>query len=82
MMHISEHYGNRALREFSRVDFFLIEYLRKKRLISVEDYKWAVRFTETPYCDGLVDLNYSTPVISTQRDKNLEQIVDLEKEER
>ena len=81
-MHISEHYRNRGLKEFRRPDFFVIEYLRKKRIISVDDYEWATRDTERPYCDGLVDLNYFTPEKSTQRDKNLEQIVDLEKEER
>jgi len=54
MGHIAIHFQNRARREDMRPDFFLIEHMRKKGLLSAEDYKWAIRHTKSPGYDSLV----------------------------
>ena len=48
MRHITNHYRCLERFEHSGPDFFVIEYMRKKRIISEEDYKWATRHTERP----------------------------------
>jgi hypothetical protein len=59
----------------------VIEYLRKKRLITSEDYTWAIGHTERPIVDGLVDFCYSTPEMKSRREKSSELILSLSKED-
>lgn len=80
MGHIAIHFQNRARREDMRPDFFLIEHMRKKGLLSAEDYKWAIRHTESPACDGLV--GYKPREMKKKVDKSREHRHDLEKEDR
>jgi hypothetical protein len=65
-----------------RPDFFIIEYMKKKRLISAEDYKWATGGTERPVCDGLVDLGHKLPEVQRKEDRRREERHDLQKEDR
>jgi hypothetical protein len=65
-----------------RPDFFVIEYMWMKRIMSEEDYKWATRHSERHGCDGLVDFGYQTSDMKRKQAKALEQRHDLEKEDR
>jgi len=82
MFHIAEHYRTGAKYENSGPDFMVIEYMRKKRIISFEDYTWAIGQTERPSVDGLVDFDYSTPEMKSRREKSSELILSLSKEDR
>jgi hypothetical protein len=82
MLHIVEHYRCGARAENMRPDFFIIEYLWKKRILSSEDYKWAIRHTERRDIDGLVDLGYITQEMRRKSEKDLEEKFDIDKEER
>jgi hypothetical protein len=82
MFHIAEHYRLGAKFKDARPDFMVIEYLRKKRLITSEDYTWAIGHTERPIVDGLVDFGYSTPEMKSRREKSSELILSLSKEDR
>ena len=52
MIHIGDHFQNFA--QGSRLDHFVIEYMWARRLISEEDYKFAIQYTESPQLDGLL----------------------------
>jgi hypothetical protein len=82
MAHIAVHFQNRARQEVVRPDFFIIDYMRKKRILSAEDYKWAIRHTERPPCDGLVDIGYKTPEMKRKEEKSRELRHNLEKQDR
>lgn len=82
MVHIATHFQQRARQADMRPDFFIIEYMWKKGLLTVEDYKWAIRGSERPPCDGLVDIGYKTPEMKRKNEKSKEHRHDLEKEDR
>jgi hypothetical protein len=82
MRHIADHVQNFERPEATRPDFFVIEYMKKKRLLSTEDYKWAIQASERPSCDGLVDLGYKLPEVKRKEDRRSGQRYDLEKEDR
>ncbi len=60
MRHMADHFRNFERREDIRPDFFVIEYMQKKCLLSAEDYKYAIRRTERPSYDGLVGLGFKS----------------------
>jgi hypothetical protein len=73
MRHIADHYRRFERFEHTWPDFFLIEYMREKRIISSGDYKWAIRYTERRGCDGLVDFGYKTSDMKRKEGRALEE---------
>jgi hypothetical protein len=82
MRHIADHYRRLERVEHTRPDFFLIEYMRMKRIISQEDYKSATGHTERRYCDGLVDFGHKTSDMKRRDARSNEVRHDLEKDDR
>jgi hypothetical protein len=82
MLHIGDHFRHQVRQDSARPDFLVIEYMRKKHLISQEDYAWATRYTERHHCDGLVPLGYMPPELRRKEEKSKELPHDLEKEDR
>ncbi|KAH8767870.1 hypothetical protein BGZ57DRAFT_717198, partial [Hyaloscypha finlandica] len=82
MRHIADHYRQLSRRSDARPDFWTIEYMRMKRIITQEDYKSAIRHTERPYCDGLVPFGYETKGMRTKQERSLREVHDAHKEER
>ncbi|KAE9377659.1 hypothetical protein N431DRAFT_301648, partial [Stipitochalara longipes BDJ] len=73
MRHIADHYRRLDRFEASGPDFYVIEYMRKKGIISSEDYKWATKHTERPACDGLVDFGHKTAEMKRKEEKAVEE---------
>jgi hypothetical protein len=82
MRHIADHYRRLEGFEHTGPDFFVIEYMRTKGIISSEDYKWATRHTERRYCDSLVDFGHKTPDMKRREARSLEERHDMEKDDR
>jgi len=82
MRHIADHYRRLERFEHSGPDFFVIEYMRQKRIIGVDDYKWAMRHTERHDCDSLVDFGHKIAEMRRKEGKSSEEPYDLEKEDR
>lgn len=82
MQHIADHFHGGLRVEHTRPDFHVIEYMRKKNILSVEDYKVAIRFSERPYCDGLVDRGYRPPERKWEEDRRIVEIHNQAKEDR
>lgn len=70
LIHIASHYENFELRETSRPDYYLLDYLLQTKLITEGDYKHAIQFTERPRCDGLVDYGFETNEMVLKRERN------------
>jgi len=81
-MHIASHYHNLEPYEKSRPDFFLLDHLRGTNLLSEEDYKDAIGFSERPEVDGLVDYRYKTIEMKLKKERSGHEPHDLEKERR
>jgi len=56
--------------------------MRKKGLITVEDFDSLMGYTERPRCEGLVPHDYETPEERMKKEKSLRQHYDLYKEGR
>lgn len=56
MIHVAAHLFEGSSYSQSRPDFWVVEYLFKNNLMSVEDYRAAIEYTERPHCDGLLPL--------------------------
>jgi hypothetical protein len=82
MNHIAGHFQRFERQEHPRPDFFVIDYMLKKGLLTAEEHKALTRYTERPRCDGLVDIGYKTPEMRRKEEKSKEQRYDLEKEDR
>jgi hypothetical protein len=82
MAHIANHFQNGAGQQDMRPDFYLLEYMWKKDILSTEDYTWAIGYTERPPCDGLVDIGHKTPEMKRKEEKSRELRHNLEKEDR
>jgi len=82
MRHIADHYRRLERFEHSGPDFFVIEYMRQKRIIGVDDYKWAMRHTERHDCDSLVDFGHKIAEMRRKEGKSSEEPYDLEKGDR
>lgn len=48
MFHVAEHFENGKTYDDLRPDFFVVEHMRKNGLLSEEDFKLAMEFTERP----------------------------------
>lgn len=82
MRHIANHYRRLEHFEHTKPDFFVIEYMRAKGIISSEDYKLATRHTERRYCDGLVDFGHKTSDMKRREARSLEERHDMQKDDR
>ena len=82
MRHIADHFRRLERFEHTGPDFFLIEYMRMKRIISHEDYKWATGHTERRICDGLVDFGHKTSDMKRRDARSNEERHDMEKDDR
>jgi len=82
MSHIYQHYVDGDAHDNSRPDFRLLSYLNEKGLISPENYQHAIKYTERPYCPGLVADDFETPEMKNKREKALQAPHDLQKEKR
>jgi hypothetical protein len=82
MRHIADHYRHSELFEHSRPDFLLIKHMRNKRIMASEDYKRVTKYSERPFCDGLVDRSYRTLEMKRKEERLIAEPNDLEKEDR
>jgi hypothetical protein len=73
MRHIADHYRRLERYEHTGPDFFVIEYMRTKGIISSEDYKWATRCSTRQDCDGLVDFAHKTLDMKRKEARALEE---------
>lgn len=81
MMHCRDHLQADGYRN-PRPDYWLIEYLKDKQLISAHDLAVANQYTERPQVDGLVPRNFIKAGARAQNDRNRGHPSDLRKEER
>jgi hypothetical protein len=82
MIHIGGHLQNFTSSELVRPDYFVLDHMRKHGIISAEDYKFSMKYTERPRCDGLVPYGYLTPDMRTKTESSKQEIDDLAKEYR
>jgi hypothetical protein len=82
MLHIHEHLESFTPADYMRPDFWVIEHMGKYGLISPEDFLHAVKGTERPYCEDLYPLDYEMPEDSRKKEKDLQQPLDLQRENR
>jgi hypothetical protein len=82
MLHISSHFEARVPSNYPRPDFFVIEHMHANGLISLADYTEAREYTERPHCDGLVPRDFQTEDMKRKKEKELQGVHDLDKEER
>jgi len=61
MVHIGNHLQNLAQNEHPRPDYHVMEHLWKNEVITDEDYRYQIEYTERPSCDGLVPLGFRKP---------------------
>ncbi|KAH8811753.1 hypothetical protein F5884DRAFT_855091 [Xylogone sp. PMI_703] len=62
MLHIRAHYALGELHENSRPDFFVLDYMMRIGAITLDDYQHAIKYSERPYVDGLVDPDFESPL--------------------
>jgi hypothetical protein len=82
MLHIGSHLQARESPDSVRPDFFVINHMRANGLSSRADYTYANKFTERPYCPGLVPLGYETAEMKMKKERDLQEYHDLDKEKR
>jgi hypothetical protein len=82
MCHIADHYRRLERIEHTRPDFFVIEYMRMKRIISHEDYKCATGHTERGDCDGPDNFGHKTSDMKRRDARSNEERHDMEKDDR
>lgn len=82
LMHIASHYENLEQHGTSRPDYFLLDYLKDTKLLSIEDYKYAIQFSERPQVDGLVKYGHKTTEMKMKEERSGHEPHDLEKEKR
>lgn len=82
MIHIGSHLEALIPSEHIRPDFWVIEHMWEHRLISPEDYAYALKGTERPRCDNTYPLDYETPDMLEKKEKALQEPYDMRNEER
>ena len=82
MLHIGSHLANLTPYEHMRPDYGVIEHMWENGLISAEDYAYAKEHTERPYLDHAHSLDYQTPAMLNQKEKELQQRHNLDNEKR
>jgi hypothetical protein len=82
LLHIASHYENLERLEKSRPDYFLLDYLRETNLLNAEDYNYAIKFSERPRADGLVQPWFETQEMRLKKERIGRQEHDLQRERR
>lgn len=85
MLHIAAHYAEGISFDQTRPDYFVLEHLEKYGAMTQDDYQEAIRYSERPFVDGLVDLNVESPAqLRERREMQIQARVhhDLGKEKR
>jgi hypothetical protein len=83
MMHIAtSHLQELQPAEGMRPDYFLLDYLRKIEVLSIEDYNYAIKYTERPPVDGLVDYGFEPKEVKMKKERMAHAEHNLEKERR
>jgi hypothetical protein len=82
MLHIGGHLEALIPSEHIRPDFWVIEHMRDHRLISLEDYAHAIKWTERPHCGDTYSLDYETPEMIEKKKRELRVPDDMRGEER
>ena len=80
MLHIGAHLQDLTPFSNARPDFWLIDYMHMRGLVSSEDYNFWTAYTERPHCDGLVPFGHETDQMKLKKAKGLQVCHDLEKE--
>lgn len=81
MIHCHDHLVTEGYKK-PRPDFWLVEYLEKKGLITPHDADQANRHTERPMVAGLVPRNFETEEAKARNERNERYAVDTRKENR
>jgi hypothetical protein len=76
--HLQELQSPRAMRP----DYHLLDYLRKIEVLSLEDYNYAIEYTERPPVDGLVEYDFEPEEVRVKKERMARQEHNLEKERR
>ena len=82
MVHIASHYQNLESYEKTRPDYFLLDHLRKYKLLSEDDYNNATEYSERPEVDGLVKYGHETMDMKLKKERAARELHDLQKERR
>jgi len=61
MQHLAEHFESGKIDQDMRPDFFVIEYMRAEGLMSEEDFKVAMSYSERPNFETLVPFDHKMP---------------------
>jgi hypothetical protein len=87
MVHIGGHF-----REYRRADggelyhrypdFWTLEHMCIKDLMSADDYAYATKYSQRPHCDNTYPLGYKTPEMLASQERNSRASYDLGKEDR
>ncbi|KAG0646194.1 hypothetical protein D0Z07_8331 [Hyphodiscus hymeniophilus] len=82
MLHIRSHLQDLEPFEHIRPDYWVIKHMWENRLISREDFEHALKGTERPPCENLYPLDYERPEARLQKERDLQQPVDLAEEKK
>lgn len=82
MLHIRTHLVNLEPPESMRPDFFVIQYMWDKRLITQKDYTDLMSYTERPGCSDTLPLGSKIPKMIMDEERSTRQPHDLERERR
>ena len=86
MVHIGAHFGEYRQEgvevNHGNPDFWTLEYMSTKHLITTGDYAHAIRYSQRPPCDNLYPLDYKTPEMQAREERNSHASYDLRKENR
>ncbi|TVY26634.1 hypothetical protein LHYA1_G004107 [Lachnellula hyalina] len=86
MVHIGAHFGEYRQEgvevNHGKPDFWTLEYMSTKHLITAGDYAHAIRYSQRPPCDNLYPLDYKTPEMQAREERNSHASYDLRKENR
>ncbi|TVY92688.1 hypothetical protein LAWI1_G001135 [Lachnellula willkommii] len=86
MVHIGVHFReNRQTGgevNHGNPDFWTLEYMYTRHLISADDYTHATKYSQRPPCDNLHPLGYKTPEMLAREERNSYASYDLKKENR
>lgn len=82
MEHIHDHFRNGVLAEVARPDYFVINHMYNKGLMSDKDYTHLTKYTERPYCPDLVPLGWEPEEKKMRKERSEQLHHDLDREKR
>ena len=82
MIHVAAHLEELTPSKYIRPDFEVIEHMREHGLISKDDYAYALKGTERPYCANTYPLDYELPGMQEKEQRELQAPYDMRNEER